>query len=170
MFARYPRAGVLDPDANTCDRALSSDVHATAGWCEPDRVAQQVPDDLLKPVRVSYVRADIRIEVDDKTDPLCFRCMSDHVGSRMDYPRDLYEPQRELKFAANDPRYVHQVVDEAFLRSGVSLDDFQASCELGFVARLLFQDGRPSEHRVQRRAEFVTHRRQKLVLGAAHPL
>ena len=139
---------------------------------ELDRVAEQVPDDLLKAVAVAGHERRVRIEAGVEADVLGLRA---GLGGLDDASHDL--DQRHLlrvepDLAGHDPVEVEQVFDQPHLRARVAVDHFDGALQLGRLQDigLELQDLGPAQDRAERRPQLVRQRGEKLVLDARRPL
>ena len=132
---------------------------------ELHRVRHQVPDHLLQPLGVAADRGQGVVHRGVDRDLLGFRRRPDDVDGRV---RDFAHVHRfhvETQLAADHPRHVEQILDQAQLRRGVTFDHLER-VRARLDVRLRAQDPRPAEHRVERRADFMRQRREEFVLQA----
>ena len=87
----------------------------------------------------------------------------DYLDCRFYHGTEFERPDIESQLARDDPRYVEQIADELVLGLRVALDRLDRAHRL--VIQLAHQQQRrPSDNRIQRRAQFVRHHRQELIL------
>ncbi len=151
----------------------SSDLDLAALGRELDRVAEQVPDDLLQAAAVCRhrrQRADRGRAVRRMSLALAPGSADSIALFTMSAQRDLLHVEPNL--AGHDAAEVEQVVDQPHLRARIAVDHLEAALEL-FRRRgvgLALQDLRPAEDRAERRAQLVRQRREELVLDASGAL
>lgn len=157
-------AGVADGQADVGAVAGQRDANVAAGGCELDRVRDEIPDDLLKPIRIDGDGRERRVEIRRDVNSLRLgsrlQSMERRVHERLE-PRG-YRGQLEL--AGDDARDVEQVFDEARLRPSGALDRLNRALRLDVVQLAAGEQPRPTEHGVERRAQFVGKRGKEIVL------
>src|SRR6266496_2638630 len=98
---------------------------------------------------------------------LDIRSRTNGFYGRFDDLRRLNRTDIKLQLAGDDARNVHQVFDELSLRPGIALDGFDGASGFGLIKLARAQHLRPTEYRIERRANFMRDHGDKLVLGAA---
>ena len=92
---------------------------------------------------------------------------AEHVDlRRLDDPRDVDGGELQSQVSADDARDVEDVLDELRLRSRVPVNRLDRVLGLRRIELLHPEKRRPAQDRVERGAELVAHRREKLVLQA----
>src|ERR1041384_3511935 len=93
---------------------------------EFDRVGQEVPENLLKPVRVTVNGSVDGTEDDVDCDAFGFLCGADRVERALDCSFDLYGFVANSKFSADDAGYVEQIFDDTRLSFCVSFNQLDS--------------------------------------------
>ena len=107
-----------------------------------------------------------RVGLDLEGDPFRVGGRTDHLNSALDDVKKIDRARFDLEFAGDDARQVDQVVDQLRLRLCVAQHGLQSMPGVPFDSRFPQQQVRPSDNRVERRAELVREDREELVL---HP-
>ena len=163
--------GVADDDLDVGVHPLQVHLDPAAPRCELHRIDEQVPHDLLEPVRIARDRPRARIEHALQTDPLGFGGRPHGVEGRLDDGREIHLADVEAHLARDDARDVEQVVDQLDLGVGIALDDLERAGRRGLALDLSgTQHARPAVDRIQRRTELVRQDRQKLIFRAVRRL
>ena len=160
-------AGVVDHDLDVRVDALEEDVDGSAFGREFDRVGQEVPHDLLQPRWVARDWPGVRVDDFAKLDLLGVRRGADGIDSEVDDACQVGALHVESNFAGDDAAHVQQVVDELRLRAGVALDGVDALAEVLGRELVQAQELRPAEDGIERGAQLVRQRGEKLVLHDA---
>ena len=156
-------AGVVNGDRRLQRRVRQRHDDA-AGVGELHGVGQQVPDRLLQPIRIGAdeMRRSVDAHLDVKPSGVSRR--PHHVDRLFDDLRRVYQGQLQAKLARDDARHVEQIFDEPRLGPGVAVEAGERLPQAIFRHGRHLQNLQPAENGVERRAKFVRHRREKLVL------
>src|SRR5262249_48040948 len=122
---------------------------------EFDRVGEQVPDYLLQAGGVASDLTDFGRKIGLDRDPFGVRRRVDRLNRLVNYRDQVHWPEFEPEFAADDAGRVEQIINQLRLRLPTTLDDFRRMLNLLGVQAAVAQQSRVSEHRVQRRAQFM---------------
>ena len=134
---------------------------------ELDCVGEQVPDHLLQSRRVTRNLTNFGGEISLERDPFGVRSRVDRLDRLLNYRDQVHWPEFEPELAADDAGRVEQVIDQLRLRLPAALDDFRRLLDVLGVQAAVTQQGRVSEYRVQRRAQFMRYKREEFIL---HPV
>jgi hypothetical protein len=115
--------------------------------CELYRIRQQVPDDLLQPIRIAAQQAGVGIEFLDQVNFLRVGSGLNGFDRRLDKGHGREPLRIEPEFARNDRAHVEQVFDELRLHMGIAHDGFQSLGRLRFVGPPARQHMGPSQDR-----------------------
>ena len=85
---------------------------------------------------------------------------------RIDDRLQVYRLQLHAQLARDDARHVEDVFDELCLRLRVPVDDFEPALQARRVGVRIAEHRRPSQDRVERRAQLVRQRGEEFVLQA----
>ncbi|HEY3461132.1 MAG TPA: hypothetical protein VGL52_09935, partial [Casimicrobiaceae bacterium] len=110
--------------------AFEQDLHPAALRRELDRVAQQVPDDLLQSGGVARNNAASRIENALEPNALRIRRRLDRFDRIADHVDQGHALHIEAYLAGEDAAQLQEVVDELDLRARVALDHVEALLHL----------------------------------------
>src|SRR5688500_18051168 len=169
-FAGYSDAGVCDDQLDGLAAVLIGHRHLAAGRRELYGVCHQVPDHLLQPVWVARDRDRFRLVFYLQRKAFRFSRGANSVHRGFQNGDGIRRTQLKRQFARDQPRSVKQVFDQLGLRQRVPAYRFEGGPHL-FVPRIVQEDHlRPTEDGVQRRSQFVRHRREKIVLETVGPL
>ena len=164
---RTARAGVLDIDPQHVvggDRAVHMDLPAVPVVL--DRVGQEVEEDLLQPPAVG-AHHEVRRVAETKVHVQLFRHARDQWHAFLQRVAWVHVADLHRKAAGFDFREVENLVNQAqqVLAAGIDLLDiasvFRAQLGLGVE----FEQLGEAENGVERRAQFVAHRRQEIGFG-----
>ena len=169
-FGTDSRAVVLDNDLCLRAGASQDDPHASAVGRELERVREQVPDDLLQTGGVSGHRSNRRVQLPIDGDAFRIRCRFDGLDGCVDDRCQVNALNVEAELARHDPADVEQVRNELRLKSSIAGDDLQTAGRQPDVVALLQHQVRPTENRIQRRAQFVRDHRHEVILQTIGPL
>jgi len=140
-------------------------VDPTVPWGELDRVRQEVPDDLLQPVAIA-ARLGHGGNVGRDRHALRFGGGPQRVERAANDLADVDARHVQDHLAVHDPRHVEDVLDQLFLCDGVVLNDAHGVLQTIGLELARFEQLRPAEHRVERRAQLVRQRGQEFILHA----
>src|SRR4051812_1720197 len=108
----------------------------------------------------------MRIENLPNADILRFCRESRGIDSGVNDGREVGQLDIQPYLARDDATHIEQIFNQLRLRAGVALDGIEAFRNQGRV-RADRQQLRPAKNRVERRAQFVTERGEKLVFEMA---
>ena len=111
-----PSPGVADGDLDVRVDALQADLHPAAARRELDGVREQVPHDLLQPLRVAGDRHAGLIERRLQPDALGGRRRRHGVDRVWITSARFDRPDVEPQLAGDDPRHVEHVADQLLLQ------------------------------------------------------
>ena len=137
---------------------------------ELDRVVDEVPEDLLQPIRVSFDARRRGIQRNVESDALRVGRRANRLDRRLHHRHQVDRAELEPQLARNDPRAIEDVFDELHLHFRISLDDLEPPRESAAVDDPGSQHLGPAENRVEGSPKLVRCGRQKLVLCAAREL
>src|SRR5262245_33838962 len=148
-------ARVAHGDANVRVNALQPRFDAASLRGELDGVGEEVPDHLLQANGVAGDLADFVREISLERDTFGVRRRADRLNRLLNYRDQVNWPDLQPELAADDAGRVEQVIDQLRLRLSVPLDDLRRLLDLQGVQPAVAQKSCVSEHRVQRRAQFM---------------
>ncbi len=160
----YPAPGVGDGEIHPRVGPVQARADTAALSRELDRVLQDVPERLLKPIRVAAHPAGVVFDPYVERNRLRLGHRRDDLDRRTQHGRHVHLRRLDLQLPGDRTRDVEDVFDQAHLRARVALDGVEGL--LGVDVRLPAQHRRPAEDRVERRPELVRDRREELVLHA----
>ena len=140
-----------------------------AGRRELDRVAEQVPEDLLQARAVGMDRPVARLDVELEAMAFGIGRRPHRVDRRADRFDRIDGLERQPHLAEVEARHVEDVGDHPRLDVAVALDRGEAADRLVVAAAQLQHVG-PAHDRVERRAQLVRQHRDQVVLHPAHAL
>ena len=115
-------AGVADAQLDVRVDALEANLHASVPRRELDRIRQQVPDNLLQPLRIAGNRNARLIDGGLQPDALRRRRRRHGLERLLNHARQVDGPDVEPQFAGDDPRHVEDIADQLFLEPRVAFD------------------------------------------------
>ena len=142
-------------------------LHAAALRRELDGVAQQVPHDLLQAIRIAGDRRGVEIDEQLKANPLGVGRWLHGLGGGADDVAEIHGAERQPDLAGHDPLHVEDVRNELLLALCVADDGLDGGLVAFRRQPRILQHVRPAEDGVERRAQLVRERGEKLVLHAA---
>src|SRR5262247_3113691 len=157
-------ARVAHGDANVRVNALQARFDAASLRGELDGVGEQVPDHLLQARWVAGDLADFRGEISLERDPFGVRRRVDRLNRLLNYRDQINRPDLQPELAADDAGRVEQVINQLRLRLSATLDDLRRLLDLLSVQPAVAQHSGVSEHRVQRRAQFMRNQGEEFIL------
>src|SRR5262245_29662444 len=160
-------ARVAHGDANVRVYALQERFDAASLRGELDRVGEQVPDHLLQARRVAGNLANFAGEISLARASSGVRRRVYGLNRLLNYRDQVHWPDLQPELAADDAGRVEQVINQLRLRLPTALDDVRRMFNFRGVQPAVTQQGRVSENRVQRRAQFMRHEREEFIL---HPV
>src|SRR5262247_2404849 len=165
-FGRNSDACVNYLDFGLLFNVPEANFHRATRRGELDRVVDQVPDHLLKPVAVEPEQVRYWGEVCSQTHLLGLRRRANRFDRRLDNRGQvgLLEVQRQI--AGDDGRNIEQIVNQLFLRAGVALYGLQGALFARLVETPFTGERDPTEHGVERRAQLVRDGGEKFILQA----
>ena len=163
---RNALAGIPHLDDDVAVRAAKRHVDPALLGRELDGVREQVPDDLLQAIGIRHDGPGL-VEHDAEVDRLRGRGRPQRGDGGGDDRRRVHLLQRDPKPAGDDTREDEEVLDELGERVGVALDRFERARLAVGVEPAAAQPPDPAHQRIERRAQLVRERAEKLVLRAA---
>ena len=159
-------AGIGDRqfDLTVVDARLHLD--SPSGRRELHGVREEVPHRLLESYRIAHHRATGRVDGHMDADVLGAGSRKDRLDSRIDDVAQIHRRHVESHLAADHPGHVQQVLDQLRERSCIPIDRLKPFWRAIVKRRGLFEDRRPSQNGIQRRAKLVGRGGQKLVFRA----
>ena len=144
---------------------LDGYVDTSAFRRELDGICQHVPDYLLQPASVSVHDIGRRgIGGKPQVNLLGDSDRPEDINSSLRQGQKIHGFKRQVHRPCNDSRHVEEVVDDERQGRGVAfngLDGMAGAC----VRQLLRgQHPRPSEYRIERRAQLVRHHGDEVIL------
>src|SRR5207253_2278286 len=112
--------------SSTVKGALQADPDTTARRTELDGIREEVPGDLLQPIRIGEERTCIRIEEGIQLDLLRVRDALHGLDSRLDDRDRIDLPGFDPELAGHDARDVEEVLDELSEKLRVALDHLES--------------------------------------------
>ena len=162
--------GIRDDELDARFGDVERDAHRSALGREPDGVGHQISDDLLQPHGVADDDGRIVAQLDRHRDRFRRRKRLRRCNHRLDDRPERHRFGVEPELPGDDARHVEDVADDLLLHPRVPLDSLERLRAAGLVHLRAAQQSRPSEHRVQRRAQLVRYGRQKFVLQLVRDL
>src|SRR5215831_9087698 len=125
---------------------------ASALRSELDRIAEQVPDDLLQPIGIAEDDCRFGPDVDCEVEVLRFKSGTHALSRSLKDRAELGFARLQTQISGDHPRHVEQIVDQLRLRARIALDDVERP-DLACVVELsAAQQLRPAEYRIERGA------------------
>jgi hypothetical protein len=125
-FTIHALARVAYRDLHVRVDAFEGDGRTAAFRREFDGIRKEVPNHLLKPLRIAGHGGSLGIEHDVQADLLGVGGWPHDFHSRFDDSDEVDGSHLDSHLAGNDPRNVQQILNELGLRSRASPDRFQA--------------------------------------------
>ena len=131
---------------------------------EPDRIRQQIPDDLLQTARVGMDHQRRRIDPLHEHDVLRVRGGADRLDCGLDDRAEGDVGRVQLDRPRRDTRHVEQFLDHLCLNARVAFDDVNRVADARPVVIAARENRRPAENRIQWRPQLVRKRGEEFVL------
>lgn len=147
---------------------LQAHAHIALGCGELERVADQVGQHLLEAPGIAeepQAALQRRIQFQPDLARLCGGLHQFHGAARQPGDVEVFGLQADL--AGQDRTHIQQVVDDLRLRARTALDHHQSLAQLGRLEGIGLHQARPSQDRIERRAQFVAERGQEFILDPA---
>src|SRR5437762_8394951 len=163
-------AAVPDTDLKVRADAAALYLDLFSSFRELDRIAQQIPKNLLDSLGICKYRLgsirDLRHDGDASR-----RCRGlNRIHGRTDDGAGVRPLGPNFEFARDDLGDVEQIVHQLHLRSRISLDHVDCFLSLAPIQPSTLKEIAPSEDGGQRRPQFVRKGCQKLILHLAGSL
>jgi hypothetical protein len=143
---------------------------ASAVGREPDRVGQQVPEDLTEPRRITRDHAHRHAEVGLDGQPLALGHGPHGFDGAPHDGAEVHGLEVEPHAAQRDTREIEQGVDLARLEQRGMIEAVERPRDHAGLSRLLAQHLRPQANGVERVAQLVGKRPHQLVVEPVRPL
>src|SRR5688572_18048624 len=145
---RYPDPCIAHYDVEKSAAEFKTDCNATARRCKLDRVAHEIPNHLLKPVRIARDSPSRLIELCLEFQPFFLGRRPNALDRCLENGHNFCRAKLECKLSADQARRVEKVFDQLGLRKSVPVDDLKSRSDVLITVIFKQHNLRPAEDRV----------------------
>jgi hypothetical protein len=161
-----PLSGIAHHHLHLRAHAAHHDLHAPALGREFHRVGDEIPHHLLQAVGIAVDESARRLDQRGEPQLLGLRRRAHRLHDVADDIAHIERPDAQPHPPAHHVGEVQQILHETRLRGDVPEDDLDRAMRLLLGEAAVLQQPGPAQHRVQRIAQLVRERGEKLVTGA----
>ncbi len=158
------RSGVFDVNHQPVAAHAASHRNGPLLGRELDRVRDHIAEYLLQPARIALDRRQVVGDLACHLNLLQRGLREQAAQGGFDQSREVQRLRLDRQLAGDDPRHVEDVFDQLGLQLRIAADDVDRMTHAIRRMDIAFQHVNPAEDGVERRAQFVGERGQKLIL------